>query len=121
MNERIKELRKINGLSQEKFGEKLGVTKAAISRMELGTYNVTDTMIMLICKTYHINEEWLRTGKGEIYKTTDNLVELFAYKIDELKGDEQQLLINFLSMDEKDRQDTLRLARKLFAQSNQGD
>lgn len=66
VNERIKEIRKHYNLSQEKFGEKLGVTKAAISRMELGTYNVTDTMLKLICSEYSINRDWIETGSGEM-------------------------------------------------------
>ena len=48
MNERLRELRKKCGLSQEEFGKKLGVTKTAVSKMELGTYQITDTMLKLM-------------------------------------------------------------------------
>lgn len=34
VNERIKEIRKSNGLTMDKFGECIGVTKAAISKIE---------------------------------------------------------------------------------------
>jgi transcriptional regulator with XRE-family HTH domain len=67
VNKRIKEVRKYYKLSQEKFGEKLGVTKTAVSKMELGTYNVTDTMTKLICSEYNISREWLETGNGEMF------------------------------------------------------
>lgn len=73
MNERIKELRKVLGLSAEKFGENIGITKSSISRMENGISEPTDSTIMLILKTswngQYVNEEWLRTGKGEMFTT----------------------------------------------------
>lgn len=65
MNERIRELRKLLNLNQEDFGHRLGVTKTAVSKMELGTYNVTDTILKLICREFNVNEEWLRTGTGD--------------------------------------------------------
>lgn len=72
MNERIKKLRREENLNQEDFGKRLGVTKTAISKMELGTYNVTDTMIKLICSEFNVNENWLRTGEGVIRNYTDS-------------------------------------------------
>ncbi|MFR6349802.1 MAG: helix-turn-helix domain-containing protein [Enterocloster aldenensis] len=63
MNERLRELRKKCGLSQEEFGKKLGVTKTAVSKMELGTYQITDTMLKLICSEFNVNEKWLRSGE----------------------------------------------------------
>ena len=65
-NERVKEIRKALGLTMEKFGESLGVSKAAISRIESGENGVTQQMEMLICSKYDINETWLRTGEGEM-------------------------------------------------------
>lgn len=64
MNERIKVLRKALGLSQEAFGKRLGVTKAAISRIEHGYYEPTNQMILTICRMFYVNEDWLRTGNG---------------------------------------------------------
>lgn len=66
MNQRLKTIRKSNNMNQEEFGRKLGVTKTAVSKMELGTYNITDSMIKLICKEYNINEDWLRRGEGDM-------------------------------------------------------
>ena len=42
--ERVKEIRKSLDLTLEKFGEKLGVTKTTISRIEKGVNNLTDQM-----------------------------------------------------------------------------
>ena len=68
MNDRIKELRKELGLSGEKFGEKIGVKKAAISKIESGVVGLSDSNILAICREFNVNEEWLRTGTGEMFK-----------------------------------------------------
>lgn len=63
MNERVKELRKTLGLTLDKFGERLGVTKQTVSRIENGINNVTDQMFKSICREFNVREEWLRTGE----------------------------------------------------------
>lgn len=67
MNERIKELRKELALSQDAFGERVGVTKGAISRLENGTNNITSQMVVSICREFNVSEEWLRTGNGSMF------------------------------------------------------
>lgn len=67
MNERITEIRKALDLSMEAFGASLGVTRSAISRIENGVVNVTNQMFAAICREYNVNEEWLKTGKGEMF------------------------------------------------------
>ena len=63
-NERVKELRKARGLTLEKFGERLGVGKSAISDIERGRNSVTDQMRRSICREFGVREEWLRGGEG---------------------------------------------------------
>lgn len=67
MNERLKELRKNEGLTLEKFGARLGVSKVAISLIESGKNNLTEQMMKAICREFNVNEEWLRDGVGEPY------------------------------------------------------
>lgn len=67
MKERVKELRKKLGLTLEKFGEKLGVTKQTISRIENGVNSLTEQMLKSICREFNVNEEWLRNGTGEMF------------------------------------------------------
>lgn len=68
MKDRIKELRKNLGMTLETFGEKVGVGKSTISRIENGTNGLTEQMILSICREFNVNEEWLRTGTGEMFK-----------------------------------------------------
>lgn len=67
MNERIKQLRATLGLSAEKFGSRIGVTRSAISKMELGVSNVSEQSILSICREFNVREEWLRNGTGEMF------------------------------------------------------
>ena len=72
MNERIKELRKALGLTLEKFGAKLGVTKTAISNIENGNRGLTDQMFLSICREYNVNPGWLETGNGPMFREDPN-------------------------------------------------
>lgn len=72
MNDRIRNLRKSLGLTLEKFGERLGVSKVAISRIENGINNVTDQMFKSICREFNVNEEWLRYGTGEMFSVPED-------------------------------------------------
>lgn len=64
MRNRIIELRKEQGLSQEAFAKKVGLSRNFINQFENGNRNMSDRTISDICNTFQINEEWLRTGKG---------------------------------------------------------
>ena len=77
-NERVKQLRKARGLTLEKFGERLGVGKSAISDIERGRNSVTDQMRRSICREFGVREEWLRDGTGEMEDSTD------TFDLDEL-------------------------------------
>lgn len=65
--ERIKEVRKSLGLTLEKFGECIGVTRAAMSNLENGHRNLTEQMTKSICREFNVSDEWLRTGEGEMF------------------------------------------------------
>ena len=88
MGERVKELRKNLGLTLEMFGEKVGVGKSAVSRIENNTNGLTEQMIISICREFDVNEEWLRYGIGEMFieRTSDEEIEVF---IGDLLKDEE--------------------------------
>lgn len=69
MNERIKQLRKELGLTLEKFGERLGVSKVAISLIENGKNALTDQMFKSICREFNVREEWLRNGEEPMFNS----------------------------------------------------
>ena len=67
MKDRIKQIRKSAGLTQVEFGEKIGVKGNTITNYENGLRNPTDAVILSICREFSINEDWLRTGEGEMF------------------------------------------------------
>lgn len=90
MNERVKLLRKTLGLSGEKFGEKLGVKRSVVSRWENAINNLTEQTIKSICREYNVNEDWLRTGNGEMFNTLDTI------SLDDLASDLEPLELDIL-------------------------
>lgn len=83
--ERVKEIRKALGLTLEKFGEKLGVGKAAISNIENGNRNLTEQMTKSICREFSVDYIWLTTGQGEMFIDSDDD---FIEKIDRIMAGE---------------------------------
>ena len=65
--ERVKEIRKTLNLTLEKFGEKLGVGKTAISKIEKDERNLTDQMAKSICREYNVNYDYLIYEEGEMF------------------------------------------------------
>lgn len=98
MNDRVKELRKSLGLSGEEFGIKLGLKKAAISKIETGTTGVTEQTIKSICREYHVNEHWLRSGEGEMFIQVSRDEEIAAFIGGILSEEDDTFKKRFISM-----------------------
>ena len=64
MNERIKQIRIEHNLSQIEFGKRLGISDAAVSKIESGKNNPAETTIKLICREFDIEYQWLMYGTG---------------------------------------------------------
>lgn len=71
INERIKFLRKEKGLTQKTLASTLGITQSGVSFLEQEGSSVSDQTIKLICTVFGVREEWLRTGEGEMYSSTE--------------------------------------------------
>ena len=117
MNSRIKEIRrhpKVH-LSQEAFGKRLGITGSSVSLLESGRNQPSDQTIMLICREYGVNEDWLRTGKGEMFietaqDTLGNIVR--SYGLDE---EDRIILEEFVELPVAERKSAIRYLRRIAA------
>lgn len=67
MHERIRKLRRILDLTQEKFAERIGIKRNTVATYESGRNEPVDSVVALICREFHVNEEWLRNGTGEMF------------------------------------------------------
>ena len=65
-NERLKEVRKHAGLTQEKFGEKVGLKQSQIKDIETAKQKVNPELAEIIEINFSISGWWLLTGKGEM-------------------------------------------------------
>lgn len=81
MKDRIKRIRKEIDLTQCEFAKRIGTTANVLTNYETGRRNPSASVINNICKTFGVNEEWLRTGEGEMFlKTPDSLIEQLKQK-----------------------------------------
>ena len=80
LKDRLRKLRKTLDLTQQKFGERIGVKGNTIAQYEMGRNEPIDSVFSLICKEFNVSEEWLRTGKGEMFKevTMDEQIASFV-------------------------------------------
>lgn len=68
--ENVRSLRKHLKLSQNAFGEQLGVSRSVVNNWERGAVEPTEMVILHIRNTFNVNEHWLRTGEGEMFQET---------------------------------------------------
>lgn len=100
MEERIKELRKVLGLTQQKFADSLGVKRNTIAQYESGRNAPIDAVLSLICREFGVNEQWLRTGEGEMFVEMSRDEEIAAFMgelLSEESDDFKHRLIGALS------------------------
>ena len=69
MKDRIKKVRRELDLTQQEFADRLGVKRGAIANYEVGRNEPVDSIIALICREFHVNEEWLRYGTGDMFSS----------------------------------------------------
>ncbi len=104
MNERIKKLRKALDLTQQAFADRLGIKQNTIAKYETNRGSPTTSVVALIVREFGVSEEWLRTGKGEMFAPTpetaiDKLVDEF--NLDSL---DREIVSEFVKLDEKSRE-----------------
>lgn len=124
INDRVKQLRKSLNLTLDKFGQRVGVSKVAISRIEKGERNVTSQMFKSICREFNVREEWLRDGIEPVYDLSEEsgieYIELLMNGVDssfrdiildiiksysELNDDNKKTVVQFIKSVMKKQQD----------------
>ena len=83
MNERIKRIREYYKLTQDEFGKRIGSARNTIANYESGNRSPSNSVVLSICREFNINESWLRSGEGEMFKERSPSVEV-GYYVEEL-------------------------------------
>lgn len=108
MNKRIKELRMALGLTLDAFGEHIGMGKSSVSKIEKGINGTTDQTIKSICREFNVNETWLRTGEGDMFRNdSQSLLDRMADEYS-LTQRERAVISAFLELDSSDRAAVMR-------------
>lgn len=105
MKDRIKNLRKELKLTQQEFADRIGVKRNTVGLYEIGQSGISDTVIKAICREFGVNENWLRTGEGEMFRprTNEEILTEFAADL-AFEGDEsfkKKVITALAKMDEE--------------------
>lgn len=98
MEERIKTLRKQLGLNQTEFGNKIGVKQTTVAGYESGTRTPLDAVVSSICRVFNVNENWLRTGEGDMFIELSRDEEIANFVGAILKDENESFKKRFISM-----------------------
>ena len=115
---RIKEIRKGAGLTLEKFGAKIGITAASLSTIENGKSNPSVQTVLMICREFNVNEDWLRDGTGEPFMQLSR-EETIAEYVGSITGgqitDIEEIIIKFMVETPVEEWENLARALRRFA------
>ena len=116
-NTRIKKLRKALDLTQAEFADRLNIKRNTVATYETGKSNPSDAAVNLICREFHVNEAWLRTGSGEMFREMSRDDEIAAFFGDVLRDESDDFRKRFIAMlsklDTSDWAELERMALKL--------
>jgi len=95
--ERLKEARKLSGLSQGHVAKILGMHRPSISEMESGNRRVSADELVRLAEIYDVNVAWLIGEAPETIDAQDPRLELAARELTKLKPDDLDRLLKLLA------------------------
>ena len=98
MNRRIKLIREQKGLTQDEFGKTIGSARNTIANYESGNRTPSNAVINSICREFGVNEDWLKTGEGEMFMPMDRETELAKLTVGLLNEESDSFKSRFVSM-----------------------
>ena len=125
MQNQIKELRSHVGLNQTDFGARIGVRQSTVAGWETGQRIPPDSAIVSICREFHVDEHWLRTGEGEMFIQISRDQEIMDFVADTMQDDEDNFRRRFLlalsRLPEERWADIEDFARQITAENKEAD
>ena len=91
LGQRIKDLRKIKGLSQEVFAEKIGIATKTLSSIETGNAFMTSQTLEEILEILDITPNGIFTFPEQM--TNDDMYSYILKKLEFVKNDKERLKI----------------------------
>ena len=91
-------------MTQDEFGERMGVSRDVVNNIERGRVNIGEDRIRLICSVFPINENWLRTEEGEPTKDTDVEFAELCFRIGVKDEKTKKVIEEYLKLNERDKE-----------------
>lgn len=102
--ERLKYIRKTLNLTQKNFAKEIGMSQSGYGQIEIGDRPISDRLIKSICMAFNVNENWLRTGEGEMFiKVEDSIFKQLSEKYN-LNEKDLSFIKHYLNMNPQNRQ-----------------
>ena len=120
MNKRIKELRKELKLTQQGLADALNISKSTIEAYEYRNVTVTDRTISDICRIFHVNELWLRTGEGSMFQERTREIEIAEMTAAMYKADENDFRYQLMKLIAQLTPDQVHTLREIVEQLHDG-
>lgn len=121
MPERIRDLRKAMGLTQQDFADRLGVKRNTVALYETGKSGISDGIIKSICREFGVSEQWLRTGEGEMFvpRTKNQVItDFMADLVMEDDSFKKRIIEALAQLDARDWEELERIALKVLERKN---
>ena len=116
IQERLKAIRKSLNMNQTEFAQRIGMQQSNLSAIELGRKAVTGRTIKLICSEFSVNEQWLRSGEGEMFSDASASLLNKLAEIYHLTEFEMRILSNYVSMPTKQREAIMDFIQRINSQ-----
>lgn len=93
---RISELIDALGITQTEFAKRLNISAPFVSQVRSGAREFSDRTIIDICREFRVNEQWLRTGDGDMFRPMSREQEIAAFAGDLLRSTEPDIRHRFI-------------------------
>lgn len=114
-NDRVKQLRSELHISQEEMGKRLGITRGAICKIEIGDRNLTEQMAKAICREFRVSYFWLMKGLGDVFiGTPDSVLDEIAedYDLDDI---DKKIIEKYLALKPEQRKVIKEYIQSIFS------
>lgn len=116
VDERLKQLRKKLGLTQQEFADRLNIKRGAVANYEIGRNVPIDAVVSLICQVFNVRREWLLDGEGTMFQP-EPVDELDALLKDRGFSEADRILVkNFLALSDAGRNEVMQFVVRSAAE-----
>ena len=119
MHERLKEVRKALNMKQGDFAKELSITQGHLSDLENGRKEVSERLINILVLKFNISEDWLRTGKGDMFNPMSEDEELDLY-IGRVSGSDDDFKKSLLKVLCKLSEEEWNVLKKIISEIKEG-